>query len=98
MGIVSFSDAGTEDIFDGNDSRKARRSCPPSLWPVARRKLDQLNGVTRLADLGFPPSNRLEALKGDRAGCHSIRVNQQYRICFRWTESGPADVEIVDYH
>ena len=98
VGILSFGDAGTEDVFDGNDTRKARRTCPIDLWPVARRKLDQLNAVTRLTDLGLPPSNRLEALKGDRAGQHSIRVNQQYRLCFRWTDSGPTDVEIVDYH
>lgn len=98
MGIVSFGDAGTDDIFDGEDSRKARRACPESLWTVARRKLDQLNAVTRLADLEFPPNNRLERLKGDRAGFHSIRINDQYRICFRWTQSGPSEVEIVDYH
>ena len=98
MGIVSFADDGTEDVFEGSDSRKARRACPADLWPVARRKLDQLNAATRLADLGFPPSNRLETLRGDRVGCHSIRINQQYRLCFRWTDSGPAGVEIVDYH
>ena len=98
MGIVSFANSGTEDVFDGNDSRKARRACPESLLDVARRKLDQLNAVTRLADLGFPPNNHLEALKGDRKGQYSIRINRQYRICFRWTQNGPADVEIVDYH
>ena len=98
MGIISFADAGTEDIFEGEDSRHARRACPESLWSVARRKLDQIDAATKLGDLGFPPSNRLEALKGNRKGQHSIRVNAQYRACFRWTEHGPADVEIVDYH
>ena len=98
MGIVSFADRGTEDLFEGEDTRKARRACPESLWSVAHRKLDQLNSATRLSDLGFPPNNHLESLKGDRVGQHSIRINQQYRVCFRWTDIGPADVEIVDYH
>ncbi|MHB8805791.1 MAG: type II toxin-antitoxin system RelE/ParE family toxin, partial [Coriobacteriia bacterium] len=65
---------------------------------VARRKLLQLEIAGVLDDLRIPPGNRLEALKGDRAGQHSIRVNDQYRICFRWTQAGPEDVEIVDYH
>lgn len=98
MGIVSFADRGTEDIFEGEDSRKARHTCPTTLWVVARRKLDQLNATVRLTDLRLPPSNHLEALKGDRKGQYSIRVNQQFRVCFAWTASGPADVEIVDYH
>jgi len=98
MGIVSFADAGTEAIFDGDDTRKARRTCPQTLWKVARRKLDQLDAVTKLGDLGFPPNNCLEALKGDRRGQHSIRINGQYRICFLWTDQGPANVEITDYH
>ena len=98
MGIVSFASAGTEDIFEGEDSRKARRVCPAALWEVARRKLDQLNAAVRLSDLRLPPSNHLEPLKGDRKGQYSIRINQQYRLCFAWTETGPADVEIVDYH
>ncbi len=98
MGIVSFGDRGTEDIFEGVESRKARRVCPEELWRVARRKLDQLNAITRLNDLRLPPSNRFEALKRDRAGQYSVRINDQYRICFRRTDNGPADVEIVDYH
>jgi len=65
---------------------------------VARRKLRQLEIASRLEDLRVPPGNRLEALKGKRAGQHSIRINDQWRICFRWTDSGVADVEIVDYH
>ena len=65
---------------------------------VARRKLRQLETAGRLGDLRVPPGNQLEALKGDRAGQHSIRVNDQFRVCFRWTEAGAEDVEIVDYH
>jgi len=65
---------------------------------VARRKLRQLEIAARVADLRVPPGNRLEALKGDRAGQHSIRVNDQFRVCFRWTDAGAEDVEIVDYH
>jgi toxin HigB-1 len=98
LAILSFAGDGTEDVFDGSDSRAARRACPNTLWTVARRKLDLLNAATQLTDLRFPPGNRLEALKGDRAGQHSIRVNDQYRICFRWTDQGAEDVEIDDYH
>ena len=65
---------------------------------VARRKLRQLEIAARVGDLRVPPGNRLEALKGDRAGQHSIRVNDQFRVCFRWTDAGAEDVEIVDYH
>jgi proteic killer suppression protein len=96
--IQSFKHAGTEDIFNGRRTQAARRTCPQSLWKIAIRKLDQLDSVTALPELQIPPGNRLEALKGDRQGQHSIRINDQYRICFRWTEPGPAEVEIVDYH
>lgn len=96
--IESFADGGTEDVFDGVDSKAARKSCPRNLWPQARRKLDMLDGAVSLAGLRLPPGNRLEALKGDRRGQCSIRINEQYRICFRWTDAGPIDVEIVDYH
>lgn len=72
--------------------------CPSDLVAVARRKLDQLNAAVSVQGLRVPPGNRLEALKGDRKGQYSVRVNDQFRICFRWTEAGPADVEIVDYH
>ncbi|MHB1225252.1 MAG: type II toxin-antitoxin system RelE/ParE family toxin [Gemmatimonadaceae bacterium] len=98
MAILSFADAGTQDIFDGKSSRTARRSCPESLWKVARRKLDFLNAATQLRDLRIPPNSRLEALRGDRKGQHSIRINDQYRVCFVWTAQGPDAVEIVDYH
>jgi proteic killer suppression protein len=96
--IVAFRDAGTEDIFDGTPSKAGRHSCPVDLWRVAARKLDQLDSVALLEELRAPPGNRLEALKGNRNGQHSIRINQQYRICFVWTNSGPTDVEIADYH
>ncbi|MDM3870476.1 type II toxin-antitoxin system RelE/ParE family toxin [Porticoccus sp. W117] len=96
--IVSFKDKGSEDVFNGTASRQARNICPQSIWKVAGRKLDQLDSVTRLDELKIPPGNNLEPLTGDRKGQHSIRINQQYRICFIWTDFGPQDVEITDYH
>jgi proteic killer suppression protein len=96
--IRSFVSRGTRDIFDGTDSRKARKTCPVRLWSTARRKLDQLNQAETITDLSAPPGNRLEALSGDREGRHGIRVNEQYRICFEWTDQGPEGVEIGDYH
>jgi toxin HigB-1 len=96
--ILSFRDQGSEDVFNGKASKAARSTCPESLWRVARRKLDQLNQAAQLHDLRAPPGNRLEALRGDRTGQHSIRINEQYRVCFIWTEHGPEQVEITDYH
>lgn len=96
--IAWFADPGTEDVFNGRDTKAARRTCPRQLWAVAHRKLDQLNAATRLDTLRVPPGNRLEALRGDRAGQHSIRINDQYRVCFRWTEAGAEAVAIVDFH
>ncbi len=96
--IRHFAHSGTEDIFDGKNSREARRACPRSLWVVATRKLDQLDSVGALEDLKVPPGNRLESLKGNRKGQFSIRINRQYRICFAWEDDAPTDVEIVDYH
>ncbi len=96
--IVSFHDVASEDIFNGRDTRKARRACPPALWPVAQRKLSYMAEAAQLRDLKAPPGNHLEALIDDRAGQYSIRINGQYRICFRWTPLGVAEVEIVDYH
>lgn len=96
--IVSFKDRGTEDIFDGTDSKEARKTCPTNLWNVAQRKLDQLNAAISLNDLRVPPGNRLEALQGERAGQHSIRINDQYRLCFVWLEQEASSVEIVNYH
>jgi toxin HigB-1 len=96
--IISFSDQATEDIFNGLASKKSLKACPKSLWATARRKLDQLNFTHSLDDLRVPPGNQLETLKGDRQGQFSIRINQQYRICFVWTQDGAYEVEIVDYH
>ncbi len=96
--IQSFKNVGTEDIFNGRRTQAARRTCPQALWKIAARKLDQLDSVAARHELQIPPGNRLEALTGDRQGQHSMRMNDQYRICFRWTDTGPADVEIVDYH
>jgi proteic killer suppression protein len=96
--IRSFADGATEDVFNGRTTRRARRACPVTLWPVARRKLTQLNRVIDLHELNVPPRNRLERLRGDRAGQHSIRINEQYRICFRWENGYADDVEVTDYH
>ncbi len=96
--IVAFHEKGTEDIFNGENSKAARKTCPASLWKVAARKLDQLDSATTLDELRIPPGNRLEALTGKRKGQHSIRINDQFRICFVWSDSGPDQVEIVDYH
>ena len=96
--IRSFRGVAAEDIFNGRASRVARQSLPQSLWRVAVRKLEALDSAEAVQDLRVPPGNRLEQLKGDRAGQYSIRINDQYRICFTWTEAGPEDDEIVDYH
>jgi toxin HigB-1 len=96
--IASFKDEGTGDVFNGKNTRTARRCCPEGLWKIAARKLDQLDSAIALDELRIPPGNRLEALAGNRKGQHSIRINDQYRICFTWSKSGPERVEIVDYH
>lgn len=96
--IRSFAGQGTQDVFNGRSTKAARQSCPRELWAVASRKLDQLDSVERLEELRIPPGNRLEALVGERRGRHSVRINQRYRICFRWTSEGPSEEEIVDYH
>ena len=98
MMIRSFKRPGTEDVFNGRNTKAARRCCPTDRWEVARRKLDQVDSAVTLDDLRLPPGNRLEALVGDRQGQHSIRINDQYRICFVWTPDGPEQVEIDDYH
>jgi len=96
--IRSFKNDGTEDVFNGVNTTQARRTCPQQLWRVAARKLDQLDSVSSLEELRIPPGNQLEALKGERKGQYSIRVNDQYRVCFSWVEGEPDEVEIVDYH
>ena len=96
--IRSVKNKSTEDIFDGIRSKAARRICPQSIWPVAVRKLDQINRVQDVTELQVPPGNRLEQLKADRENQFSIRINQQYRVCFIWEEGHAYEVEITDYH
>jgi toxin HigB-1 len=96
--IVAFRDGGTRDVFLRLDTRLARKTCPRLLWPAARRKLDLVHDAGDVSDLRLPPGNRLERLTGDRLGAYSIRVNDQYRVCFRWSEAGATEVELVDYH
>ena len=91
--IKSFGSGETRKVFDNQSSKLFGR-----IYRVARRKLILLDSVERLPDLAVPPGNRLEALKGDRKGQHSIRINNQYRICFVWREGNAYDVEILDYH
>lgn len=93
MPILSFRCPDTQRLFGGQRVRRL-----VNIESVAMRKLAMLNRVQSLDDLRVPPGNRLEALKGGRAGQHSIRVNEQFRVCFVWTRQGPKDVEIVDYH
>jgi proteic killer suppression protein len=92
--IKSIQDSETQKIFHRERSRKL----PPDIQQTAYRKLRYLNNAKDLNDLRVPPSNRLEKLKGDRAGQHSIRINQQWRICFEWKDNDAYAVEIVDYH
>lgn len=92
--IRSFRDSATERLW----SRQRVKSIDPRIERVALRKLVMLDAAETLEDLRIPPGNRLEALRGDRSGQNSIRINQQWRICFTWTDAGPTDVEIVDYH
>ena len=96
--IQSFKDQAIEDIFNGINSKAARKACPQTLWSIASRKLDQLDSVNELKELKVPPGNHLERLSGDRKSEHSIRINEQYRICFQWSSSGPFEVEVIDYH
>ncbi|MEM7114859.1 MAG: type II toxin-antitoxin system RelE/ParE family toxin [Chloroflexota bacterium] len=96
--IASFHDQGSEDVFNGKNSRFARRTCPQTAWAAARRKLDQLNRIKDVQELAIPPGNRLEYLRGNREGQYSIRINNQYRICFFWENDSAYNVEITDYH
>ncbi len=95
--IRSFADATTEDIFYGSDTKAARR-LPRPLWPLVRRKLDMVHAASSLGDLRQPPGNRLEALRGNQAGRQSIRVNDRYRITFRFEDGGVWEVRCEDYH
>jgi len=96
--IQSFKNKVTEDIFNGKNTKIARKTCPQSLWKIAPRKLDQIDSVQALEELRIPPGDNLEALSGDRIGEFSIRINYQYRICFKWASNGLGQVEITDYH
>jgi proteic killer suppression protein len=91
--IQSFKNARTRELYESGSSRRWA-----SILATVQRKLDQIDGASSLDDLRTPPGNRLEALKGGRSGQHSIRINDQYRICFVWKDDGAHDVEIADYH
>jgi len=91
--IQSFKDAATKQLFEARISKRWQ-----AISAVALRKLDQIENALNLEDLRVPPGNKLEALKGDRVGQHSIRINDQYRICFAWKTDGAHEVELVDYH
>lgn len=93
MAIKSFRCAETEALYEGKQAKRFK-----NIESVAERKLQMMDDAFELRDLRSPPGNRLELLTGNRAGQHNIRINDQWRICFIWTVSGPADVEIVDYH
>ena len=95
---ITFLGQGTEDVYNGVDSKAARKMCPTQRARRARSKLFLIDDAESVQDLRVPPGNRLEALKGDRRGQYSVRINDQFRICFRWTGSGARDAEIVDYH
>ena len=95
--IASFADAATEALFYGQRGKAIRR-IPPDVRNVALRKLDMMNAACTLIDLRSPPGNRLEVLRGELAGLHSIRINDQWRLVFRWQDSDAHDVRIVDYH
>jgi len=96
--IKFFKNKATEDIFSGKATKAAMRACRKNIWKIATRKLDQLDSVLSLDELRVPPGKMLETLSGQRKGQFSIRINDQFRICFKWSEIGPEDVEITDYH
>ena len=95
--IINFADKASEDLHNGYDTKAARR-IPRSIWKAARLRLDAMDGAKQLQDLRFPSGNRLESLKGELSGYHSIRINDQFRIIFRWVEGDIRDVKITDYH
>lgn len=96
--IISFADQATSDIFNGIESKQVCKRLPMELWKSAFRKLDQIDSVIALEELKIPPGNRLEKLRGDRDDQMNIHINDQYRICFTWSEAGAANAEITDYH
>ena len=95
--IINFADKATEDIFNGVSS-KAARQIPETIWNLAGRKLDMVNAAHELKDLRVPPANLLESLKGKWSGHYSIRINDQFRVVFRWVDGNACDVLITDYH
>lgn len=95
--ILSFGDQSTADLYHGRKTKQARR-IPQQIHKVAVRKLDMVNAAITLTDLKSPPNNKLEELKGDLAGYHAIRINDQYRVIFKWTLEGPTEVRVGDYH
>ena len=95
--IINFKSQATHDIYDGINSKQARK-VSLTVWKVAQRKLDMINAAVILSDLKVPPGNRLEELEGRLEGFHSIRINDQYRVIFRFKDSNAYDVEITDYH
>jgi proteic killer suppression protein len=95
--IRSFADDTTRDVWNGVNTKPARR-IPRDLWPIVRRKLDQIDAVTKLEDLRVPPGNRLHPLTGNLRGLHAVRVNDQYRIVFRFDGADAFDVQCTDYH
>lgn len=95
--ILSFGDKVTEDVYHGINSKETRK-IPSQIWPVVHRKLDMINVAQALQDLRVPPGNRLESLKGQLKDFYSIRVNDQYRIVFQWSNNNAKNVRIIDYH
>lgn len=95
--IINFADKTTEDIYNGVDSKPARK-IPMVIWGIAQRKLDMIDAAAEIKDLKIPPANRLEKLKGSLEGYFSIRINDQYRIIFKWINSAAENVKITDYH
>jgi toxin HigB-1 len=98
--IISFANQETADIYNGVKSSKARKKLDPILWSIAQRKLDMINKAKRLDDLKIPPNNKLEKLEKDLKGKFSIRINDKWRIVFRWEQDkyGASEVEVIDYH
>ena len=95
--ITGFRDKATQDLYVGENTKEARK-IPRTLWPIAKRKLDVLHAAPKLDDLRQPPGNRLEKLRADLEGFHSIRINDQYRLIFVWENGNASRVQITDYH
>jgi toxin HigB-1 len=96
--IRSFLDSETEDLFNGVDSRRARRRCPAIIWPVVRRKLTQVNRIRDPEEFQVPPRNRLHPRQTCREGCQGVRISERFQVRFRWVDGHAEQVEIVDVH